>query len=138
MQTRAYMGAGGWRGVSRKRRPNTHSARLTALSCLMCARLSRSVLVKRMFRPADEDLCPSPHKQPKEETHKRGTRWLHLGGTMEGLSTCTRCIPPPFSPSPPFFRCGMSRFLYRYTTDFPGAHFKRRDIRYFILFIIYC
>lgn len=34
----------------------------------------RSVLVKRMFRPPDEDLCPSPHKQMKEETHKRGTR----------------------------------------------------------------
>ncbi|XP_040908636.1 grainyhead-like transcription factor 2b [Toxotes jaculatrix] len=29
-----------------------------------------SVLVKRMFRPSDEDLCP-PHKQIKEETHKR-------------------------------------------------------------------
>ncbi|XP_058474474.1 grainyhead-like transcription factor 2b [Solea solea] len=29
------------------------------------------VLVKRMFRPSDEDLCPSPHKQIKEETHKR-------------------------------------------------------------------
>ncbi|KAG7235570.1 hypothetical protein INR49_002494 [Caranx melampygus] len=32
---------------------------------------NRSVLVKRMFRPSDEDLCPSPHKQIKEETHKR-------------------------------------------------------------------
>uniref|UniRef100_A0A8C4DLK3 Grainyhead-like transcription factor 2b n=1 Tax=Dicentrarchus labrax TaxID=13489 RepID=A0A8C4DLK3_DICLA len=30
-----------------------------------------SVLVKRMFRPSDEELCPSPHKQIKEETHKR-------------------------------------------------------------------
>ncbi|KAM7384337.1 hypothetical protein PAMA_011604 [Pampus argenteus] len=30
-----------------------------------------SVLVKRMFRPSDEDLCPSPQKQIKEETHKR-------------------------------------------------------------------
>ncbi|KAL3043781.1 grainyhead-like transcription factor 2b [Trematomus bernacchii] len=30
-----------------------------------------SVLVKRMFRPSDEDRCPSPHKQIKEETHKR-------------------------------------------------------------------
>ncbi|XP_060915835.1 grainyhead-like transcription factor 2b isoform X1 [Labrus mixtus] len=30
-----------------------------------------SVLVKRMFRPSDEDLCPTPHKQIKEETHKR-------------------------------------------------------------------
>ncbi|XP_061598392.1 grainyhead-like transcription factor 2b [Cololabis saira] len=30
-----------------------------------------SVLVKRMFRPSDEDLCSSPHKQIKEETHKR-------------------------------------------------------------------
>ncbi|KAI3358623.1 hypothetical protein L3Q82_015037 [Scortum barcoo] len=30
-----------------------------------------SVLVKRMFRPSDEDLCPSPHKQIKEETQKR-------------------------------------------------------------------
>uniref|UniRef100_A0A665U9Y3 Grainyhead-like protein 2 homolog n=1 Tax=Echeneis naucrates TaxID=173247 RepID=A0A665U9Y3_ECHNA len=29
------------------------------------------VLVKRMFRPSDDDLCPSPHKQIKEETHKR-------------------------------------------------------------------
>ncbi|XP_061764579.1 grainyhead-like transcription factor 2b isoform X2 [Nerophis ophidion] len=30
-----------------------------------------SVLVKRMFRPSDEDLCPSPQKQIKEEAHKR-------------------------------------------------------------------
>uniref|UniRef100_A0A3Q1IH95 Grh/CP2 DB domain-containing protein n=1 Tax=Anabas testudineus TaxID=64144 RepID=A0A3Q1IH95_ANATE len=30
-----------------------------------------SVLVKRMFRASDEDLCPSPHKQIKEDTHKR-------------------------------------------------------------------
>ncbi|XP_070702364.1 grainyhead-like transcription factor 2b [Pempheris klunzingeri] len=30
-----------------------------------------SVLVKRMFRPSDEDLCPSPPKQIKEETHKK-------------------------------------------------------------------
>ncbi|XP_030596803.1 grainyhead-like transcription factor 2b isoform X1 [Archocentrus centrarchus] len=30
-----------------------------------------SVVVKRMFRTSDEDLCPSPHKQIKEETHKR-------------------------------------------------------------------
>lgn len=30
-----------------------------------------SVLVKRMFRSSDEDLCPSPHKQMKEDTHKR-------------------------------------------------------------------
>uniref|UniRef100_A0A3P9J7G4 Grainyhead-like transcription factor 2b n=1 Tax=Oryzias latipes TaxID=8090 RepID=A0A3P9J7G4_ORYLA len=29
------------------------------------------VLVKRMFRPSDEDMCPSPLKQIKEETHKR-------------------------------------------------------------------
>uniref|UniRef100_A0A667WXH3 Grainyhead-like transcription factor 2b n=1 Tax=Myripristis murdjan TaxID=586833 RepID=A0A667WXH3_9TELE len=27
--------------------------------------------LSRMFRPSDEDLCPSPHKQIKEETHKR-------------------------------------------------------------------
>lgn len=33
----------------------------------------RSVVVKRMFRSSDEDLCPSPHKQIKEEAHKRGT-----------------------------------------------------------------
>uniref|UniRef100_A0A3Q3IT44 Grh/CP2 DB domain-containing protein n=1 Tax=Monopterus albus TaxID=43700 RepID=A0A3Q3IT44_MONAL len=30
-----------------------------------------SVLVKRMFKPSDEDLCPSPHKQIKAGTHKR-------------------------------------------------------------------
>ncbi|KAM8885015.1 grainyhead-like transcription factor 2b [Synchiropus picturatus] len=30
-----------------------------------------SVLVKRMFRPSDDEFCPSPQKQPKEETHKR-------------------------------------------------------------------
>ncbi|KAI4905425.1 hypothetical protein NFI96_026309 [Prochilodus magdalenae] len=31
-----------------------------------------SVLVKRMFRPAPEDdFCPSPHKQAKEDTQKR-------------------------------------------------------------------
>uniref|UniRef100_A0A8C6SC37 Grainyhead-like transcription factor 2b n=1 Tax=Neogobius melanostomus TaxID=47308 RepID=A0A8C6SC37_9GOBI len=29
------------------------------------------VLVKRMFRSSNEDLCPSPHKQMKEDTHKR-------------------------------------------------------------------
>ncbi|KAK7899024.1 hypothetical protein WMY93_019877 [Mugilogobius chulae] len=30
-----------------------------------------SVLVKRMFRSSDEDLCPSPHKQMKEDTLKK-------------------------------------------------------------------
>ncbi|XP_066530640.1 grainyhead-like transcription factor 2b [Hoplias malabaricus] len=30
-----------------------------------------SVLVKRMFRPAEEDYSPSPHKQLKEETQKK-------------------------------------------------------------------
>ncbi|XP_068603041.1 grainyhead-like transcription factor 2b [Brachionichthys hirsutus] len=30
-----------------------------------------SVLVKRMFRPSDEDVCPSPHKQIKVEKKKR-------------------------------------------------------------------
>ncbi|XP_037119408.1 grainyhead-like transcription factor 2b [Syngnathus acus] len=30
-----------------------------------------SVLVKRMFRPAEDDLCPSPQKQIKEEVNKR-------------------------------------------------------------------
>ncbi|XP_038142994.1 grainyhead-like transcription factor 2b isoform X1 [Cyprinodon tularosa] len=30
-----------------------------------------TVLVKRMYRSSDEDLCPSPHKQIREETHKR-------------------------------------------------------------------
>ncbi|XP_061616634.1 grainyhead-like transcription factor 2b [Phyllopteryx taeniolatus] len=30
-----------------------------------------SVLVKRMFRPAEGDSCPSPHKHIKEEAHKR-------------------------------------------------------------------
>ncbi|KAG9279527.1 hypothetical protein AMEX_G5056 [Astyanax mexicanus] len=30
-----------------------------------------SVLVKRMFRPSEDDYCPSPHKQVKEETQKR-------------------------------------------------------------------
>uniref|UniRef100_A0A3P8PW92 Grh/CP2 DB domain-containing protein n=1 Tax=Astatotilapia calliptera TaxID=8154 RepID=A0A3P8PW92_ASTCA len=30
-----------------------------------------NVVVKRMFRSSDEDLCPSPHKQIKEEAHKR-------------------------------------------------------------------
>ncbi|CAL1584742.1 unnamed protein product [Knipowitschia caucasica] len=30
-----------------------------------------SVLVKRMYRSSDEDLCPSPQKQMKEDTHKR-------------------------------------------------------------------
>ncbi|CAM9326081.1 unnamed protein product [Lampetra planeri] len=34
-------------------------------------REGESVLVKRMFRPSDEDLCPSPQKQIKEETQKR-------------------------------------------------------------------
>uniref|UniRef100_A0A3Q2YJP9 Grainyhead-like transcription factor 2b n=1 Tax=Hippocampus comes TaxID=109280 RepID=A0A3Q2YJP9_HIPCM len=32
---------------------------------------ARSVLVKRMFRPSEDDLCPSPQKQIKEEAHKR-------------------------------------------------------------------
>ncbi|XP_048085278.1 grainyhead-like transcription factor 2b isoform X1 [Alosa alosa] len=31
----------------------------------------RSVLVKRMFRPPEEDFCPTPHKQLKEETQKK-------------------------------------------------------------------
>ncbi|KAL2079880.1 hypothetical protein ACEWY4_023673 [Coilia grayii] len=30
-----------------------------------------SVLVKRMFRPAEDDFCPPPHKQVKEDTPKR-------------------------------------------------------------------
>ncbi|XP_076864451.1 grainyhead-like transcription factor 2b [Brachyhypopomus gauderio] len=30
-----------------------------------------SVLVKRMFRTSEDDYCPSPHKQFKEETQKR-------------------------------------------------------------------
>ncbi|XP_058233189.1 grainyhead-like transcription factor 2b isoform X3 [Hemibagrus wyckioides] len=30
-----------------------------------------SVLVKRMFRPAEDDCCPSPHKQIREEPQKR-------------------------------------------------------------------
>uniref|UniRef100_A0A8K9XDF9 Grh/CP2 DB domain-containing protein n=1 Tax=Oncorhynchus mykiss TaxID=8022 RepID=A0A8K9XDF9_ONCMY len=30
-----------------------------------------SVLVKRMFRPSEDDLSPPSHKQIKEETHKR-------------------------------------------------------------------
>ncbi|XP_049607388.1 grainyhead-like transcription factor 2b [Syngnathus scovelli] len=30
-----------------------------------------SVLVKRMFRPSEDDLCPSPQKQIKEEVNKR-------------------------------------------------------------------
>uniref|UniRef100_A0A3Q2DS45 Grainyhead-like transcription factor 2b n=1 Tax=Cyprinodon variegatus TaxID=28743 RepID=A0A3Q2DS45_CYPVA len=33
--------------------------------------LLSTVLVKRMYRSSDEDLCPSPHKQIREETHKR-------------------------------------------------------------------
>uniref|UniRef100_A0A671P7S4 Grainyhead-like protein 2 homolog n=1 Tax=Sinocyclocheilus anshuiensis TaxID=1608454 RepID=A0A671P7S4_9TELE len=31
----------------------------------------RSVLVKRMFRPSEDDFCPPPHKQLREETQKR-------------------------------------------------------------------
>ncbi|XP_067267590.1 grainyhead-like transcription factor 2b isoform X1 [Chanodichthys erythropterus] len=30
-----------------------------------------SVLVKRMFRPSEDDFCPPPHKQLREETQKR-------------------------------------------------------------------
>ncbi|XP_026096740.1 grainyhead-like protein 2 homolog [Carassius auratus] len=30
-----------------------------------------SVLVKRMFRQSEEDFCPAPHKQLREETQKR-------------------------------------------------------------------
>ncbi|XP_050992090.1 grainyhead-like transcription factor 2b [Labeo rohita] len=30
-----------------------------------------SVLVKRMFRPSEDDFCPPPHKQPREETQKK-------------------------------------------------------------------
>lgn len=48
----------------------------------------RSVLVKRMFRASDEDLCPSPHKQIKEETHKRGTGWQLLSSTRHSLTFC--------------------------------------------------
>ncbi|XP_058610613.1 grainyhead-like transcription factor 2b isoform X2 [Onychostoma macrolepis] len=30
-----------------------------------------SVLVKRMFRPSEDDFCPPPHKQLREETQKK-------------------------------------------------------------------
>ncbi|XP_043073760.1 grainyhead-like transcription factor 2b [Puntigrus tetrazona] len=30
-----------------------------------------SVLVKRMFRPSEDDFCPPPHKQLREDTQKR-------------------------------------------------------------------
>lgn len=43
----------------------------------------RSVLVKRMFRPSDDDLSPSPHKLIKEETQKRGS----LSSSLS-LETC--------------------------------------------------
>ena len=33
--------------------------------------------MKRMFRPAEDEFCPPPHKQVKEETQKRGKS--HLG-----------------------------------------------------------
>ncbi|XP_056876588.1 grainyhead-like transcription factor 2b [Takifugu flavidus] len=60
------------------------------------------VLVKRMFRPSDEDLCPSPHKQLKEDTQKRVLLYVRketdevfdalmlksptLGGLMDAIS----------------------------------------------------
>lgn len=34
---------------------------------------SSSVLVKRMFRPMEEEFGPAPSKQMKEEGMKRGT-----------------------------------------------------------------
>uniref|UniRef100_A0A674MFA0 Grainyhead-like transcription factor 2b n=1 Tax=Takifugu rubripes TaxID=31033 RepID=A0A674MFA0_TAKRU len=62
----------------------------------------RGVLVKRMFRPSDEDLCPSPHKQLKEDTQKRVLLYVRketdevfdalmlksptLGGLMDAIS----------------------------------------------------
>uniref|UniRef100_A0A7N6BXT1 Grh/CP2 DB domain-containing protein n=1 Tax=Anabas testudineus TaxID=64144 RepID=A0A7N6BXT1_ANATE len=69
-----------------------------------------SVLVKRMFRASDEDLCPSPHKQIKEDTHKRVLLYVRketdevfdalmlksptLRGLMEAVSEpkCTRKV----------------------------------------------
>lgn len=67
---------------SRKCKVNTRCALMESVVCLY-VRVSRSVLVKRMFRPAEEDLCPSPHKQPKEEMHKRGTGWLDSNAEFE-------------------------------------------------------
>uniref|UniRef100_A0A8C2WH31 Grainyhead-like transcription factor 2b n=1 Tax=Cyclopterus lumpus TaxID=8103 RepID=A0A8C2WH31_CYCLU len=50
--------------------PDVHFGNLQRAGQFVCA-FTRSVLVKRMFRRSDEDVCPSPHKQIKEETHKR-------------------------------------------------------------------
>lgn len=60
-----------------------------------CVLRFRGVLVKRMFRPSDEDLCPSPHKQPKEETQKRG---LWAGGAQVNRLVF-KCLT--FDPHPP-------------------------------------
>ncbi|XP_051948846.1 grainyhead-like protein 2 homolog isoform X1 [Xyrauchen texanus] len=37
-----------------------------------------SVLVKRMFRSSEEDFCPPPHKQMREDTQKRGQFLLYV------------------------------------------------------------
>ncbi len=34
--------------------------------------------MKRMFRPSEDDFCPPPHKQLREETQKRGQSRTHL------------------------------------------------------------
>uniref|UniRef100_A0A672MY28 Grainyhead-like protein 2 homolog n=1 Tax=Sinocyclocheilus grahami TaxID=75366 RepID=A0A672MY28_SINGR len=47
--------------------PDVHFGNLQRAVCV-CV---RSVLVKRMFRPSEEDFCPPPHKQLREETQKR-------------------------------------------------------------------
>lgn len=61
--------------------PQMQSRRVTYSNVCVC----RGVLVKRMFRPSDEDLCPSPHKQLKEEAQKRGINGF-FGGNMEVLN----------------------------------------------------
>uniref|UniRef100_A0A6Q2ZD09 Grh/CP2 DB domain-containing protein n=1 Tax=Esox lucius TaxID=8010 RepID=A0A6Q2ZD09_ESOLU len=50
--------------------PDVHFGNLQRAGQLCCLSCS-SVLVKRMFRPSEEDLSPPPHKQIKEEPLKR-------------------------------------------------------------------
>lgn len=51
--------------------------------------------MKRMFRPSDEDLCPSPHKQPKEETQKRGRCHTSPLTPSDPQPPCLTFDPPP-------------------------------------------
>uniref|UniRef100_A0A8K9XAS3 Grh/CP2 DB domain-containing protein n=1 Tax=Oncorhynchus mykiss TaxID=8022 RepID=A0A8K9XAS3_ONCMY len=51
--------------------PDVHFGNLQRAGQVRYTGTSGVVLVKRMFRPSEDDLSPPSHKQIKEETHKR-------------------------------------------------------------------